>query len=198
MCVLRSVEARFGRWSPVVLSVAALGVVILIGVVLTYAPALQGTPAPNRGPPFVFSNASEIRATGATGGPGGCAVPRGVAVEYCYRLGIQFGTPALGAFNLSGPAAYQFANTSVVVFSIVQIGVTSAVPFVNVTLLAPTGELLAEFDPSAGWNAYAPATLPLVIWANDSAILNFGPTSGAGYDLVASEGAWGSTQAALP
>ncbi len=197
MQVLRPIEARFGRWTPIVVSAGVVVVSVAAILVLVYAPSPSLTASPARGPPFVFANSTELRASSAAPGPGGCVAPAGGGVEYCYRLGIQFGRSVFAPLNLSAATEWEFANTSVVSFAVEQVGASADLPFVNVTILSPAGHLLAGFVPGAGWLAYPPTGLPLVIWPNDTAILNLGPASGAGDTLVAGEGAWGSTSAAL-
>jgi hypothetical protein len=188
----------FERWKGPLVPVGVVAAALSLAIVATYAPVPPAVPQTPHGPPFVFTNATGVTAVGSSAGPGGCAAPGGNAVEYCYRLLVELGMPPTGPFNFSGIGPYALANTSSVAFAVETAGTAVVLSFVNVTILNASGRLLAGFDAAVGWTAFAPATLPLVIEANDTVVLNFGTSSAAGDELIATEGAWGGTGALLP
>jgi hypothetical protein len=188
----------FGRWTGPLVFVGVVAAALSLAIVVTYAPLPIGVAQAPHGPPFVFTNTTEVRAVGTSSGPGGCSAPGGNLVEYCYRIDLAYGVPMTGPFNFSGPGPFEYANTSVVAFAVDTPGTSAELSYVNVTLLDASGHLLAGVDATGVWTAYAPATLPLVIAVNDTLLLNFGTTSAAGDELVANEGAWGNTGAILP
>jgi hypothetical protein len=189
---------RHPRWKGPILVAGVTAVVVVLAVVLAYAPNPVLAFAPTHGPPFVFSNVTRVTATGGVNGPGGCAAPGGTAVEYCYRLLLAWAVSVTGPLNLSEPGPVQYANTSVVTFTVERVGTSIGISYVNVTVLGPSGRLLASYAEPSGWAAAPSEHLPLVILANDSVVLNFGPQPATSYELVATEGAWGSTESYLP
>jgi hypothetical protein len=193
-----SVLDRHPRWKGPVLVSGVSAVVVAIAWVAAYAPTPALAPVPSRGPPFVFGSAAPVMAVGSHSGPGGCAAPGGQSVEYCYSILVGWPMNLTGPFNLSGPAPVQYANTSVVAFTVQVVGTSGSEAFVNVTVLSPSGQLLAGYTLTGGWTAYPAVALPLVIVANDTVVLNLGPHPASDADLIATEGAWGTTGVSLP
>jgi hypothetical protein len=189
---------RHPRWKGPVLVVGVSAAVLAISWVAATAPTPALTPLPSHGPPFVFGSVVGVTAEGSHNGPGGCAAPGGPSVEYCYAISIGWPINLTGPFNLSGPGPVQYANTSVVAFSVEVVGTSGSQPFSNVTVLSSAGQLLAGYSPQSGWVAYPASALPLVIVANDSVVLNLGTHPASDSDLIATEGAWGSTGVSLP
>jgi hypothetical protein len=189
---------RHPRWKGPVLVFGVSAVVVAIAWFSAYAPSPKAVPEPSHGPPFAFSRATGVQAVGGRSGPGGCAAPGGDSVEYCYSVPVVWPVNLTGPFNLTGPGAVEYANTSVIGFSVQVVGTSGSEPFDNVTVLSPSEELLAGYTLSGGWIAYPNVALPLVIVANDTVVLNFGPHPASDSDLIASEGDWGSAGAVLP
>lgn len=185
----------FTRRRLLALGVAGLVVIATAGILVYWVRLHQAGSENSRGPILLPFNFTQVTATGNANGPAGCAGPGPGKTEYCYTFGFVF----QGGSLLSRPietAAVLYATTADVNFSVRSCFCAGAsnVSFVNLTLLDDRGQILATYSQLIGWSAFGGHSLPIVLWTNQTCVLNDGLTSATGGVLWINEGAWGQSE----
>lgn len=160
---------------------------------------LQSQPSPPTRYEGLFPyNLTPVTAVGITNGPGGCSGPGLGGTEYCYTFGLLFEPGSLLLAAVAGDGSIVYETTGDVSFQIQALYSETNVTFVNVTLLDNSGQILATYAPGSGWLAFDGNALPIVLWTNQTCVLNIGPTSASGDNLRFDQGEWGTAVTALP
>ena len=179
--------------------VVAIVVIAAVGSLAYWWSTLQTQSVPpTRYGGLMPINVASVTATGDTNGPGGCSAPGVGHTEYCYIFGLAFLPGSLAVALGAGDASVIYETTADVSFLVQSIYTGANLTFANVTLLNGFGRILATFTPGSGWSPFDGGTLPIVLWTNQTCVLNVGLTPAAGDNLRFEQGAWGTAIVALP
>jgi hypothetical protein len=136
----------------------------------------------------------EVTASNNSNGPGGCSAPGLGLTEYCYTF-VMDHVAMIGGV---GPGAHaedlEYETTADVTFLVLSGPGASNVSYENITLLSAPGRILATYTAGLHWSAYGGDSLPVVLWSNESLLLNLGTTPAASSDYFEfEEGPWGAS-----
>lgn len=191
--------SRLNRHALFAVILVAMVVIAAVGAVAYWWSTIQTQSAPpTRYGPLDPSNVALVTATGESNGPGGCSAPGIGHTEYCYTFGLIFQGGSLALAQVTAEASIVYETTADVSFLVQSPFSGANLTFENVTLLNGFGRLLATFTPGIGWSAFEGGTLPIVLWTNQTCVLNVGPTPAGGDNLRLDQGAWGVSIVGLP